>query len=239
LTFRALNTGQAEITVNSSSQVLANDGSGTNILQNRHKGVITIVEPPAPPLAGPRVSSTSHPDSNRWYSNNTVEFAWEGEQGAQGYSYVFDQDSGTTPDDTVDTAELSLTQNDLGDGIWYLHIKTKFADEWSLVTHFRVQIDTGAPEDFLPIVEPPGVLTTPTPQIIFSTTDAISGIAYYEVKIDTGEFTKQESPYTSPPLQSGIHVISVKAVDNAGNITISKIQVEVLHIDAPTLKRMP
>jgi hypothetical protein len=58
--------------------------------------------------------------------------------------------------------------------------------------------------------------------LIFSTTDAGSGIDYYEVKEGRGNWQKAESPYLLKN-QSLRSKISVRAADKAGNMQVSEI----------------
>lgn len=59
--------------------------------------------------------------------------------------------------------------------------------------------------------------------LTFSTTDASSGMDHYEVKIDSGEYATQVSPYTivASDYIDGSHTATVKAIDNLGNFTVA------------------
>jgi hypothetical protein len=89
----------------------------------------------------------------------------------------------------------------------------------------RVYIDTTSPIAFTPSASPSFWTNNTRPTITFSTTDNTSGIKHYEVKIDTGAFTTRSSPYTLPALTNGVHNITVRAIDNAGNYIDSMVQV--------------
>ena len=58
ITFRAINPGEAAVSILDSSQVLLDDGKGTNILSSVGRGVYTIA---IPPPEGPKVFSPTHP----------------------------------------------------------------------------------------------------------------------------------------------------------------------------------
>ena len=84
--FKTKAVGSAPVTFSSGS-VLANDGKGTNILASMSSGSYVIqTEIITPPVeeyvpsentpAAPVVSSPTHPDSNKWYSNNSPKFIW-------------------------------------------------------------------------------------------------------------------------------------------------------------------
>src|SRR3990167_3011250 len=71
-----------------SGAILANDGEGTNILASLGKATyyigpagIPVATPLAPtgtqPIQETVITSTTHPDSEKWYSNNDPIFQWE------------------------------------------------------------------------------------------------------------------------------------------------------------------
>jgi hypothetical protein len=80
-----------------------------------------------------------------------------------------------------------------------------------------IYIDTTAPNGFIPTVNPSSWTSNTQPVISFSTTDGTSAIDRYEVSIDGGVFSTQTSSYTLPSLTEGIHNITVRAFDLAGN----------------------
>jgi uncharacterized protein (UPF0147 family) len=90
---------------------------------------------------------------------------------------------------------------------------------------FQVYIDTTPPQAFTPAVEPSIYSSDPRPTIEFSTTDSVSDIDHYEVSIDDGEFSEQESKYTTPALSDGVHKITVRAFDHAGNFVDCSINI--------------
>ena len=52
--------------------------------------------------------------------------------------------------------------------------------------------------------------------LTFATSDETSGISHYELAINDGEFIRVTSPYQLEPQPDGEHIITVKAVDQAG-----------------------
>ena len=77
------------------------------------------------------VDSPTHPSQGVFYPLNRVELNWTAVDinssgcagGVAGYSYLFDQDSGTFPDDVIDTNETNITFANVPNGVWYFHIK--------------------------------------------------------------------------------------------------------------------
>jgi hypothetical protein len=78
------------------------------------------------------------------------------------------------------------------------------------------KIDRTPPAPLLLNVTPSGWSRT-MPDIDFSTTDNTSGIDHYELGVDGGDFAIITSPYSLPALVDGIHTVTVRAFDIAGN----------------------
>jgi hypothetical protein len=224
VTFRVTSIGTAIIKFRDSSQVLLNDGKGTDILGQTSAGFYHLI---LPPPAGPLVSSPTHPDSEKWYANNTVAFEWQGYSVTHGYSYALSDDPSYAPDNISQGAKASVLYRNLKDGIHYFHIKALRDNVWGGITHFAVKIDTTPPADF-PIEITPGVKSViKRPTIDFKTTDGLSGIDYYEIKIisltPSGDensaqnfFIEVNPPYI-PELDIGDYDIVIRAYDRAGN----------------------
>jgi hypothetical protein len=103
---------------------------------------------------------------------------------------------------------------------------------YDLIGHFRdgtvdVYIDTTPPEAFTPTANPSSWTNNDQPEITFSTTDLTSGIDHYDVRVDSGGFITQVSPYTLPPQTDGIHTVTVRAYDQAGNFRDGAVSVYI------------
>jgi len=259
ITFKAKSTGDATVRF-SSGAVLANDGKGTNIMSGMGSAKYTIsgqtTQPkPSPstpstpstpePSAlynNPEVKSETHPDQNEWYKENNVSLLWDMPGAVSGASIGFDQepssDPGPASDGILSDKEYSLVE----DGVWYFHLKLKDDKRWGSPTHYRIMIDTVAPHPFEVTVDPiePGQW----PTIRFETTDDGSGIDRYEVLI--GSLTDQAHIVESDvgelqtsDLEVGNHVALVKAIDKAGNETVSTVSFQIDAIDAPIITSYP
>jgi hypothetical protein len=51
----------------------------------------------------------------------------------------------------------------------------------------------------------------------FSTEDAMSGVAYYEVSVNGTLTVVEQGPFALPSLPNGLYTVSVTAIDRAGN----------------------
>ena len=257
---KAVATAQANF---SSGSVLAADGKGTNILATMSGGTYIIKatsnipptqevppeEEPTPPStpdeapAAPIVSSTSHPDPEKWYSNNDPEFSWKLPDDVTGVSLLLDKESTTNPGNVSDGLTESKNFEDVEDGIWYFHIKFKNEYGWGKITHREVLIDTVPPLPFEVEVQKEDS-TDPQPTLLFETTDETSGIERYEVKIDAETFPVnpeeiKDNPYKLPPQPPGKHIIEIKAFDKAGNYALASVEIEISPIEKPIITKYP
>ena len=232
ITFRATAPGSAKISFKETSQVLANDGQGTNLLTSRGDANFTL-NLAAP--EGPLVSSPSHPDQNAWYQNRTVDFAWDEVPGATGYSYVFDQNPRTTPPEREDaTVNRTATVTAERDGRWYFHVRARVAS-WGGTSHYVVLLDATSPAAFVPTLDPAVPEPGRRPELKFLTTDAMSGIEHYETQLTalddanqaTPFFVEQVSPVRLPELNAGRYQVIVRAFDQAGNSADGKLEFTV------------
>jgi hypothetical protein len=241
ITFRAINPGEAAVSVLDSSQALLNDGKGTNILSSVGRGVYEIS---IPPPEGPKVFSPTHPDQNKWYSNNSPTLSWKKEEGITDFSYTLDSSFYGVPDNISEGDYTSVSYTDLEDGIWYFHIKAKKGDAWGGITHYILLIDTIPPADFTlafkPTLRSP-VMTSKEPIVSFITTDSLSGLSHYELKLvdltetlqkkETGFFVEVSSPYQLSALVIGEYEVIVRAFDQAMNWQDSSKKIEVIPIE--------
>ncbi len=235
VTFRAIAPGRTTILFLDSSKVLRNDPEGTNILTSTSRGVYNIE---VPPPEGPKIFSPTHPDKNKWYKNNNPTFSWEKEEGITNFSYILDQDSAGVPDNKSEGSYTSVFFSDLKDGIWYFHLKAKREGIWGGTSHYSAQIDSTPPAAFTPTAEPSPKTIEKQPLIFFITTDAFSGMDYYQIKyIDitperkeeiSGFFREAVSPYKLPPLDIGKYLIIVRAYDVSENYREGVVKIQIL-----------
>lgn len=232
ITFRAIKTGQARVDF-VSAKILKNDGRGTDILTAK-SGAVFDVFPPAP--AGPIVSSPTHFDSNAWYANASPLFTWQREEGVDAFSWSLDDNSKGVPDDTPDGNQTSISFSNLSDGIYFFHIKARAHNLWGGITTYIVRVDRAAPAQFPLEIIPAKETDDSNPLVIFSTTDNISGIDHYEIKLvdlsldqeSEPLFIEARSPYQFRDLKQGSYRVVVRAADQAGNNVISSETLVIL-----------
>ena len=237
ITFRAGGKGKGRINFKENSKVLLNDGKGTEAELVFLEGSYEIIERPEKLI---KVSSPSHPDQDKWYSNNSPHIRWDFVEENE-YSYLLSHDPLATPDEISDRPEGELMwlgdmgYSDLEDGIYYFHLREKYKDaqEWGPKVSFRIMIDTKTPEEFTPKTGQDSSVFEGKYFLSFSAIDKMSGIDHYEIlEADRGGYklgTTQkavwkvvESPYALED-QTLNSVIKVKAVDKADNERIAEI----------------
>lgn len=238
--FRVKAVGTATIRFGGRSKVLLNDGLGTDILQQSQNGVYTLV---LPPPSGPTVVSQTHPDQSRWYNSPTAALSWAGDAGADGYSFMISREPVDLPDNIVEGARGGVTYANLASGRHYFHIKAIRGGIWGGVTHYAINVDTAAPAEFPIEVSPSARTAQHEPVIKFFTTDAESGLDYYEIKFIplSGEakttqdarseaplFTEATSPFIPQALPFGRYDVYVRAYDQAGNFREEARRLEIV-----------
>ena len=228
VTFRVRNTGAAAIRILDSSQVLLNDGLGTNILGQTTDGLYYL-SLPAP--AGPLVTSPTNPDQEKWYASKNIVLRWEVDPNTQGFSYILNDFPVDDPDDISEGLRAGVSYKDLADGSYYFHIKRLREGIWGGITHFKIQVDNTTPASFKTSFSPDNYTSNRRPILEFTTTDTVSGLDHYELKFipldatrakeDAGKtetqfFIEATSPY-SQRLELGRYEVVVRAFDRAGN----------------------
>jgi len=253
--FRVKGRGQANLSFTSSS-VLANDGKGTNILTNTGTSQLTLggmapapTETPstaAPSTEdGPVVTSSTHPDQNKWYQGDDVELSWKLPSEVTAIRFALDKLARSTPTVTYEEPFTSRRFENVESGLWHFHIRFKKGDTWGPVTHYRLQIDNEKPR-FFDISESPREDTTdPRPVFTVAAADDISGTEHYEFTLDATdgpvETWKDDgtSRYSMKPVAPGKHILFAKVFDRAGNYLANSVEFMIEGIEAPTITSSP
>ncbi|TSC71491.1 MAG: Uncharacterized protein G01um101470_581 [Parcubacteria group bacterium Gr01-1014_70] len=236
--FRVKSTGSAAIRIVDGSRVLKHDGKGTDFLQHQVDGIYTLL---LPPPAGPLVASETHPDQELWYRDPNISLAWALQGGgvADGYSYVLNSTPVEIPDNTSEGTDPWVVYQQVSEGLKYFHIKALRNGIWGGTTHFAIQIDASAPADFPIEVSPKARTSEKQPVVRFVSTDALSGIDHYELKIvslsaskefqfpDQPLFIEVQSPFVLPELGRGRYDVLVRAYDKAGNFRESVLRLTI------------
>ncbi len=256
IVFRTKAAGNTPLTFSSGS-ALANDGKGTNILASLGNaqfslgGVApTIPESTTPSVisgapSAPQISSPTHPDPNKWYAQKDAKFTWVIPSGVTGVRLLVGKIPNAIPTVVYTPAISEKEITGSADGIWYFHVQFRNASGWGEVSHFRFQIDTKPPEPFAIKFIDGNETENPRPTVVFDTTDALSGVSYYKIKIGEGDFfpvapeVVKSNPYTLPLQNPGKRNILIQAFDKAENYSVATEEFTIEPLQAPVFTEYP
>lgn len=160
-------------------QSRATDLAG-NVEPEASYGTNTFIFADSGPEA-PVVSSSTHSSQTTWYNQNDPAFTWTipgGPAPIVGYSFILDQNLGTTPDAVADTTGNSASFIDRSSGIWYFHVRAlDNAGTWGPAGHYQVNIDTATPSA-------PASVTEETPDVDWDFDGSVT--VYWTAVPDTG-----------------------------------------------------
>ncbi|MBI4713602.1 hypothetical protein HY771_00200 [Candidatus Uhrbacteria bacterium] len=218
VTFQATQTGNATIALSSDSKMISNGEEKIDV-SILGKTTVKIVEKKPTSDSTLMITSETHSGPEQWYQNNTATLDWTLSKGqASQYLYFIDQRSDTNPTSVLSASTTSFTTETLEEGIWYFHLKALLQDGTSTQTvHRKIQIDRTPPNPFQISFSANQILETDSLQIVFATTDEISGVAQYELSLNESPFQIVGSPLTMNELLNGTYIFKIKAVDKAGN----------------------
>ena len=255
ITFKAKKAGSASVIYGDAS-IRENDGLGTNILTSKSNSVIQINTPiatPTPteetPITPPTITtvstlpikpviiSSTHPDSDIWYSSDTASFNWKVPSGVNQIQAILNKTAVATPNISYDNSVTQKTLNNLSDGIYYFHLRYQNSVGWSATAHYQINVDNTAPLDFEPKIR-----VEENQNIIkLNAQDETSGISYYLLTVDDNEAIKVkkseliDEEYVLPILNQGNHNLTVSAYDKAGNYKDVKLEFKSSFISIPTI----
>lgn len=248
INFRVKNVGSAPINFTSAS-VLANDGAATNILSRQTGAQLTLVKevqnyerpvapaPSASQTPKPVIVSPTHPDQAVWYSNPNPKFTWEVPSGVTAVRTLLDQSPSTSPTLAYDSPIKEKEVEGVKDGTWWMHVQFKDKTGWGPIGHYKVMIDTTAPEQLSLGEKERTNATMPNIEVSISVRDTTSDIRHVEMWVDGGESVKllpdELDAYKTQALAPGNHTIFARAVDYAGNEKSAELDVSVLGLDPP------
>lgn len=235
--FKPKKAGSTNTSVTKAS-VLAADGKGTEVYKGAVEGSYTIGEgkkpPPEPePTSGgddgdvgikdpaPDITSPTHAKSENWYSTTTAIFMWKMDSDVAAGRYSFGDKPDAKASEVLKLGETSKIFTEVKDGVWYFALELKSAFGWSETGRKMIQIDSVPPEEFTLDIDESGE----KPMFKFKTTDALSGVDRYELRIgETVAVTIKEKDvaesgmYPIPPQEGGSAFVTMKAYDKAGNV---------------------
>ncbi len=270
ITFRVKSEGTANVTFAGGS-VLANDGQGTNILSGLNGATYTLQKsvsqtpqlvapsslPPGPvikhfvkkPDGELELFNTSE-EGVKWSNSSFANLAWVIPSEVNGVATLFDEKPDSNPGTKSSGVFDSKTFNFLEEGRHYFHVRFINNRGAGPILHYPLFIDLTPPKIF-------GVVflngssgatystSNPKPKINFSTTDELSGIDRYEIKINNDQWVNAQTllsgnnNYSLPKQKPGTHILVVRAFDKAGNFVEAETKIVVEPIASPTITSYP
>lgn len=256
VTFLTKSAGTATVSF-SDSAVTTSDGSGANVLSKTADASFTIspakvtpaVIPPTQIIREPAqaqglptrpiIHVSLYPESSEWHNvSNMFTATWELPRDISEVATSLNKEPFATPNESEGLFDNKMFQA-LTDGIWYLHVQFKNEKGWGPVAHYKIMVDTKTPLPFEVTSREASESDNPQPKLAFKTTDALSGLLEYQVRIDSNDLitvpTKNfKGEYVLPLMDPGEHKIVVRAVDRAGNRIESSSQINILPIASPS-----
>lgn len=223
LSFTALKPGDFSLRFLPETQVLANDGLGTDVLRIAMDGGYTATS--LSDAGSVSAFSPTHPNQGQWYSNPTADFTWGGSTDAQ-YAYAFDSAATTTPsgEQVVSGQKISVTAP--SDGIFYFHLAPLEGD--LPARHYKVQIDTTPPANILIRSSSVTVKSGEVARLELEATDTGSGLQKnFYLAINSSLFLPSEPSVYVPFTTPGRNTLKVRAYDNAGNVSEQQMDIQV------------
>lgn len=253
ITFRGRKAADASINFVSGA-ILAADGKGTNILTGMQNGryiirpIVATPPPQEPGLlpgapAAPIISSTTHPNPEKWYPLSDVRLTWNLTEDVDAVRLLTGRSPTAIPVTTQipPISERELTN--LEDGIWYFSARLRNRFGWGEISRFRFQIDTQRPDHFEITKIETGDPTDPRPRFKFEAKDRTSGIDHFEIRINGREpqIWRDDGTgiYQSPLLGPGSHTLTARAIDRAGNSLTDLIEFKIQALEAPIITEYP
>jgi hypothetical protein len=242
INLKAKEKGKAPLILSNAS-VLANDGDGTNVLEKLNHSSVTIEEEVQKeskdlPIT-PNITSETHPDETKWYSNKNVKVQWQiPAEITQVYSILSNKNN-TIPNTLKSNPKNISRYNNLKDGIWYVHTKFKNTFGSGPTKHFGIKIDTTPPDSFSVVENILSEKNNGNTNFTISATDALSGIDHYTFVVDNNlpiEWLDDGSHiYKTNALAPGFHILNATVYDKANNSTKSNISFKISDLLTPEI----
>jgi hypothetical protein len=256
VTFKPKQSGKAVISMKSGS-VLANDGNATNVLGSLGSASFTVndatekvIEPETPntptTTATPTsvssslaVISSSYPDSTMWYSTKEASFTWSLPSNVTAVRTLYDGEPASTPTKvfTPPISNRSFTVD--SDGVMYMHVQAKTSSGWGPVSHYKFQVDGTAPENVKVSFTDGNSTTNPSPAILITGTDALSGLDHVTMAVDGQDPVsyrlEPSNLYHLPKQGAGKHSAVISLYDKAGNATQVSLEYSIQVITIPVI----
>lgn len=234
---RAKKVGQGEF-VFSNAAVRANDGLGTDVLNNKQGRTISVIAKVTPvveetpilpqpqsPVTALQITSPTHQSQELWYKDNSPVFKWKIPTGVDAVQTGIDNNISSLPRVTFSPAiserKIDSSIKALEDGIWYFKVRARKDGNWGPVSTYIARIDS-----VVPIKNNVSFSYDDNKKVLDINADIVdetSGLDYYEIYINDLLVKKvlatdfQNGNYNLTVDVPGTNNVKLVAVDRAGN----------------------
>lgn len=251
LNFRAKKAGTGTVSLTGGS-VLANDGNATNVLgtlgsatfnisdsSDTTKDVPVVKKASTSSSLTPVITSSSYPDSDKWYSRKDASFEWTLPSSVTAVRTLYDDKEDGSPNKVYDPPINNRSFTVDGDGIMYMHVQFKSGSGWGQIASYKFQIDKDAPETLKASFPDGSVTNNPTPAILVTAEDKLSGVDHITMSIDGSDPITysliSSNIYKLPRQVSGKHTVVITAFDKAGNTSDVSLDYTIQTISVPVI----
>jgi hypothetical protein len=239
LIIKPLKPGLYELKFEPESEVLANDGLGTNVLRTSWNSMYQIIDSPADQQSTTEllIFSSTHPNTNRWYNKKEIQLSWANlRKDYSQFSWAFNKEPDFTPPKDFQASRKSVNVLVFNDGIYYFHIAGIKNNQLGPVVHYKIMIDTVPPKPIKIKLSSPTINLGSLLRVGFETEDSASGLQSYYVRINNNAFFPAKSPLYLALDKLGNNIITIRAFDQADNLRDTEVTLQV--IEKNLLKRI-
>jgi hypothetical protein len=250
LSFRVKRAGSGTVTLTNGS-VLANDGNATNVLGTLGSATYSFSdaadsEDVAPAQSSPSsnsnlpvVTSSTHPDSAKWYNASEASFEWNLPSSVTAVRTLYNETPVSTPNKIYEPAIRNKTITIDGDGVMYMHVQFKSGGVWGPIAHYKFQVDTIKPYGLKASFPDGSSTSNPTPAVLVTAQDDESGIDRITMSVDGGAPVSSsvnfQNSYRVPVSSPGSHTVTITALDKANNGVSTSLEYTVQAIAPPAI----
>ncbi len=253
--FTPLKEGEVTIKV-LSGNIYANDGDATDLASRFGKTTITIIKKRevraqndvTSNIGGETIgkleqgntiiSSATHPDEGKWYSQKEALFSLTLDPLATEISTGF-----APPGDYVERtrrqAVSTLSYVAKSDGTYFFYVKQKVKNVWSKDSIYKINVDTTPPSDVIATLPYGATSTKIFQKNILTAKDALSGVSHFDVSLNNGDIITEvansngQAVTVLPKARKGINTLSVTAYDMANNASAITLPFTVTVLQSP------
>lgn len=230
--FTPKSMGAVDFSFDDSSQVLAADGLGTNVLRKTDAAAFRIFgeqdfssQFSSSTLVVPY--SSTHDDSAVWYNNRHISMQWLPIKGAE---YVYQFSDSLSSDFTYykTTSFSNVTVEAPHDGTFYFKVAARQGAVTGPISVFKINIDTTPPEN--PTIKLSSSIVKKDDIVRFelSSEDDLSGLQKnFYVRSEGVTWIPTFSKIYMPFHDVGPHTVDVRVFDNAENYADSSVTIDV------------